>query len=62
MHYTDEQQKAAWNEAVAKVDPWHANQMRNRQDEKYMRSLTVMMEQQPKRSAWAKLRSIFSRR
>jgi hypothetical protein len=62
MHHTDEQQKADWNEAIAKVDPWHAEQMRNRQDDDYIRSLTVIMEHQPKRSAWAKLRSIFSQR
>ncbi|MHC8390195.1 hypothetical protein ACYZTM_19660 [Pseudomonas sp. MDT2-39-1] len=45
MHHTDEQQTAAWNESIAKVDPWQAEQMRNRQDDEYMRSLTVMMEQ-----------------
>lgn len=28
-----------------KVDPWHVEQMRNRQGDEYMRSLTVMMEQ-----------------
>lgn len=45
MRNTDEQQTAASNEAIAKVDPWHAEQMRNRQDDEYMRSLTLMMEE-----------------
>lgn len=61
MTDSNEQQNAAWNEAISKVDPWYAERLRSRQDDEPMRNLSVLMELQPKRTVWVRLRSIFSR-